>query len=186
MIAIKESVTHYYDINNHHTPYYFSRELAHILRQEKHRDQEPVFLCIGSDRATGDSLGPLVGHKLIQHSRFRNVVYGTLASPVHAKNLEATLDKIKKAHKRAFIIAVDASLGTNEHIGYISLKSGSLKPGAGVSKTLPAVGHVSITGIVNASGMLDHMLLQTTRLHLVMQLADGICLGLRYTFPSSL
>jgi len=186
MIALKESITHYYDINNHHTPYYFSRELTSILHQEKQQDQELIFLCIGSDRATGDSLGPLVGHKLTQLPRFRNAIYGTLAHPVHAKNLELTIDKIKKAHKRAFIIAIDASLGTNEHIGYISLKSGSLKPGAGVSKTLPAVGHVSITGIVNASSMLDHMLLQTTRLHLVMQLADSICLGLRYTFPSSL
>ena len=24
-----------------------------------------IFLCIGSDRATGDSLGPLVGHQLL-------------------------------------------------------------------------------------------------------------------------
>ncbi len=186
MITLEEKKTHYYDAGNYHTPYHFSRELAHILRHEKAREEDLVFLCIGSDRATGDSLGPLIGHKLTQSHQFRYSVYGTLDQPVHAKNLEATLEKIKKAHKRAFIIAIDASLGTNEHIGYISLKSGALKPGAGVSKTLPAVGNVSITGIVNASGLFDHMLLQTTRLNLVMRLADCICLGIRYTFPSSL
>lgn len=186
MIALEETLTHYYDACNRHTPYYFSRELAHLLEAERLPGQEIIFLCIGSDRATGDSLGPLIGHKLIQYRHFRHSVYGTLEQPVHAKNLELTLGKIKKAHKRAFIIAIDASLGTGDHIGYVSLKSGALKPGAGVSKELPAVGNVSITGIVNTSGVFDHMLLQTTRLNVVMQLADCICTGLRYTFPADL
>ena len=94
MIAIEEKKTHYYDAGNYHTPYHFSRELARILRHEKTREEELIFLCIGSDRATGDSLGPLIGHKLTQSRQFRYSVYGTLDQPVHAKNLEATLEKI--------------------------------------------------------------------------------------------
>ena len=186
MIALEEKTTYYYDSDNYHAAYYFSRELSQMLRREMKPDQEPVFLCIGSDRATGDSLGPLIGHKLAQLRYFRPPVYGTLEHPVHAKNLEETINKIKKAHPRAFLIAIDASLGNSEHIGYVSLKSGSLRPGAGVSKQLPAVGEISITGIVNVSGIMDQCLLQTTRLRQVMQLADCICMGLRYTFPSSL
>lgn len=186
MIALEEKTTRYYDAGNRHTPYYLGKALAGILREEKAMDEDLVFLCIGSDRATGDSLGPLIGYKLQQFRRSRYFVYGTLEHPVHAKNLEATLDKIKKAHKRAFIVAIDASLGAGDHIGFISLKLGALKPGAGVSKELPAVGNVSITGIVNISGLFDQLLLQTTRLSLVMQLADCICLGIRYTFPSLL
>lgn len=186
MIALEKQTTHYYDAGNHHTPYYLGKELAGILHEKKSSDEDLVFLCIGSDRATGDSLGPLIGYKLMKYQRSRYFVYGTLEHPVHAKNLEVTLEKIKKAHKRAFIIAIDASLGTGDHIGFISLKPGALKPGAGVSKDLPSVGNVSITGIVNISGLFDQMLLQTTRLSLVMQLADCICLGIRYTFPSVL
>jgi|GEM_PF-2945695 len=39
----------------------------------------PVILCIGTDRSTGDALGPLVGTMLSQHS-LRAAVYGTLIS----------------------------------------------------------------------------------------------------------
>lgn len=186
MIANDEQTILYYDARDGRAPYHFGLELRRTLRQHRMPGQELVFLCIGSDRATGDSLGPLIGHKLTQNRRFRHSVYGTLEHPVHAKNLEYTLDKIKKAHHQAFVIAIDASLGKGEHIGCISLKSGALRPGAGVSKTLPAVGDISITGIVNTCGMFDHMLLQTTRLGLVMQLADCICSGIHYSFPSAL
>jgi putative sporulation protein YyaC len=49
-----------------------------------------------------------------------------------------------------------------------------LRPGLGVNKELPAAGNIHITGIVNFSGMLDSLLLQTTRLSTVMELADVI------------
>ncbi|WP_312492801.1 spore protease YyaC, partial [Anaerosporobacter sp.] len=78
---------------------------------------------------------------------------------------------------------IDASLGNSNHVGFITLGEGPLKPGAGVSKDLPAVGDLFITGIVNFSGLLDNMLLQTTRLNIVMKLADCICLGIRFCLP---
>ena len=87
---------------------------------------------------------------------------------------------INQKHENAFIIAIDASLGKSDHIGYITLGEGPLKPGAGVDKDLPEVGDLFITGIVNFSGMFDHMLLQTTRLNVVMSMADQICIAIRY------
>ena len=46
--------------------------------------QPVIVMCIGSDRSTGDSLGPLVGYKLSKFT-FENVhVYGCLQSPIHA------------------------------------------------------------------------------------------------------
>ena len=87
---------------------------------------------------------------------------------------------IYQKHENAFIVAIDASLGKSDHIGYIALGEGPLKPGAGVNKDLPEVGDLFITGIVNFSGLLDHLLLQTTRLNVVMSLADQICLAINY------
>lgn len=139
-----------------------------------------VFLCIGSDRATGDSLGPLLGYKLSQFSAGNFHVYGTLADPVHAKNLVETVAGIYATHQTPYIIAVDASLGSRAHIGYYTLGVGSLKPGTGVGKDLLRVGDAHITGIVNIAGLVDRMLLQTTRLNTVMGLADVISLGIHY------
>ncbi len=150
-----------------------------------------VFLCIGTDRATGDCLGPLLGRRLNEscYGSFYEV-YGTLEDPVHAKNLQETIDRIYRCHKNPLVVAVDASLGSSSHVGYYTLGEGPLKPGAGVDKELPCVGDYYITGIVNICGILDQMLLQTTRLHTVMSLSDqiydGIAHFIRKRYQSSL
>lgn len=161
--------------------YELGRMLTELMKEHVLLNKTIVFLCIGSDRATGDSLGPIIGYKLSKYMKSNSYyVYGTLNEPVHAKNLKDTIDMIYQTHEDAFIIAIDASLGKSNHVGYITLGEGPLKPGAGVDKDLPAVGDIFITGIVNLSGMLDHMLLQTTRLNVVMSMADQICLAIHY------
>lgn len=159
---------------------------------------ELVFICIGTDRSTGDSLGPLVGTFLDRFSIPNIYVYGTLENPVHALNLKQTLIKVERKHPNATIIAVDACLGKPKSIGYIELGVGSIRPGAGVHKDLPAVGDLHITGIVNISGFMEFMVLQNTRLKVVMNMAEVIADSIRdvcsnqipslpyYTEPSSL
>lgn len=143
---------------------------------------EIILLCIGTDRATGDSLGPLTGHKLMGLPEVNGQIklYGTLDKPVHATNLKPTLKQIYKAHNKPLIVAVDACLGKTTHIGYLTIGTGSITPGAGISRSLPKVGDVAITGIVNFSGMMELLILQNTRLNLVMRMADVISGGISH------
>lgn len=175
------SKIYYYDPSDKHSVFDFCKTLSTLIQKKSGKKKELVLLCIGSDRATGDSLGPIIGYKLSQLSYPNFKIYGTLSEPVHAKNLESTLNKIHRNHKNAVIIAIDASLGTDKHLGFITLGEGALHPGIGVDKELPSVGDIFITGIVNISGILNNMLLQTTRLNIVMQLADFICYGIKYS-----
>ncbi len=173
--------TTYYDSAEKTTPYELGNTLSELIKEQVLQGKTIIFLCIGSDRATGDCLGPIIGYKLSKYKSYHNYyVYGTLEEPVHAKNLRDTINTIYETHEDAFIIAIDASLGRSDHIGFITIGEGPLKPGAGVDKNLPEVGDIFITGIVNFSGMLDNMLLQTTRLNVVMSMADQICLGINY------
>lgn len=137
-----------------------------------------VIVCIGTDRSTGDSLGPLVGMMLEQKGTLPFYVYGTLKDPIHAVNLEDKLKDIQQQHKHAFIIAVDACLGRVKNIGMVTVEKGPLKPGAAVNKNLPSVGDAHITGIVNVSGFMEFFVLQNTRLHLVMNMAETIATGI--------
>jgi putative sporulation protein YyaC len=172
----------YYDSAEKTTAYELGCMLSDLMKEQVLLNKTIIFLCIGSDRATGDCLGPIIGYKLSKYKKIQNYyVYGTLAEPVHAKNLKDTIEMIYQTHEDAFIIAIDASLGKSNHIGYITLGEGPLKPGAGVDKDLPEVGDLFITGIVNFSGLLDNMLLQTTRLNVVMSMADQICLAINYS-----
>ena len=66
----------------------------------------PVVLCIGSDLAIGDSLGPLTGTMLRRQEGFRGFVYGTLRSPVTAKEIGYVESFLRKTHPRSKIIAV--------------------------------------------------------------------------------
>lgn len=159
-----------------------SEELCQCLTKCMHAVETPweeiVCLCIGSDRVTGDCLGPLIGHQLSSYSDCRLFVYGTLAYPVHALNLREILWDIQYIHPSALMIAIDASLGPPNHQGHICIGNGALIPGAGVQKDLPPVGEIFITGIVNLSGISPQLLLSSTRLHDVMHLADSITQGL--------
>lgn len=137
---------------------------------------EIILLCIGTDRSTGDSLGPLTGYKMSKNFfRFEGVhVYGTLEKPIHAKNLQETIDFIYRSHCKPFIIAIDACLGKVDRVGYITVSYGPISPGAGVNKDLPCVGDIHITGVVNLGGFMEYIVLQNTRLSLVMNMAETI------------
>lgn len=137
-------------------------------------DRPRVILCIGTDRSTGDALGPLVGSKVAAANNRDYHVYGTLAEPVHATNLREKLQEIQLRHRNSLIIAVDASLGYPENVGAINVGTGPLLPGAGVNKSLPPVGHLHITAVVNVGGFMEYVVLQNTRLSIVMRLAEVI------------
>ncbi|WP_067840404.1 spore protease YyaC [Amphibacillus sediminis] len=142
--------------------------------------QEIVIICIGSDRSTGDALGPITGSLLTRWKPAFFTVYGTLAQPIHALNLTEQLNQINLNHPHAFIIAVDACLGKATSVGKITASIGALKPGLALKKKLPEVGDLHITGIVNATTPVDYLSLQNTRLHLVMEQAEVIARSLHY------
>jgi len=133
-----------------------------------------VILCIGTDRSTGDALGPLIGTHLSRLKLPQLNVYGTLDDPVHATNLEQNILNIQHSFSNPFIIAVDACLGRLDSIGCITLADGPLKPGSGVNKSLPEIGEAHMTGIVNVGGFMEYMVLQNTRLNLVWRLSENI------------
>ena len=155
-------------------------------------DRELVWVCVGTDRSTGDSLGPFVGTMLTE-AGVPNV-YGTLDHPVHALNLAKTLERIEEAHPDACIVGIDACLGKAKSVGSMELRDGALEPGAGIGKVLPSVGDYNIIGVVNSwdraldypwkmtigstgydvGGFMEHVVLQNTRLSLVIQMAKSI------------
>ena len=145
-------------------------KLIDLLRNEEHRPL--VILCIGTDRSTGDALGPLIGTSLSKKALPKLNVLGTLDQPVHATNLDEYIKYIQNSYYNPYIVAIDACLGKMDSVGNITLANGPLKPGAAVHKELPAVGEVHLTGIVNVGGFMEYMVLQNTRLGLVWKMAE--------------
>ncbi|MBQ7706814.1 MAG: spore protease YyaC [Lachnospiraceae bacterium] len=178
-VLSKKCITEYFTVNNENTYIELGKYLIRCFSALNINDYTPVILCIGTDRATGDCLGPLVGEQLYNYNNNFNVL-GTLRFPVHALNLRQAINMIYNEIDNPFIIAVDAALGIRSHVGSISVSNCPIAPGRGVNKKLPAIGNVSITGIVNMLSR-NPSLLQSTRLHTVKVLADCIANALKYS-----
>lgn len=178
MSISRSSKTRYINGHSDQAPYLLSRQLTQLLNACCPDTSAPVFVCIGTDLVTGDSLGPMVGSVLRCSPDFPYMVYGTLSRPVHAVNLADTMTEVASRHPGSPVIAIDASLGTRKHLHYITIAPGSLSPGAGVNKFLGTVGDISITGIINISGEYAHMILQTTHPSTVMFMAECIAKGI--------
>lgn len=148
-----------------------------LFAELPHSRRDIVVLCIGTDRSTGDALGPLTGTRLRSLNAYPHV-FGTLEEPVHATNLPDALRSIGETFADPFVVAVDACLGRLESVGFVTVGRGHLRPGAAVNKHLPAVGDAFITGVVNVGGFMEHLVLQSTRLNLVITMAETIAFGL--------
>lgn len=156
------------------------------IKMQKKEYSKIVVVCVGTDRSTGDSLGPMIGTFLSKRRGLKGKIdiLGTLDYPVHAKNLKERISAIDT--ENSLVIAIDASLGKIENIGKIDVKKESLRPGAGVGKDLPHVGDIAITAVVNLGGCMEYIVLQNTRLSFIFQLAQKIELGLNNTLKKIL
>ena len=142
------------------------------------KDQEIVFFCIGTDKSTGDSLGPFIGSKL-KEAGISNV-YGTIEDPIHAVNIEEKLCLINDLHPKALFIAIDSALTDDiekNPKGTIKFKHGKITPGSAISRVLPSVGELRITGTIGeltTNEIFNSITIQNTRLNLIIKMANSI------------
>jgi len=89
---------------------FLAQELAREITCRKERSATLITLCIGTDKITGDCLGPLVGTKLLERG-YRHPVHGTLQHPVHAVNLLSTISALQGNYAHPFLLVIDAAVG---------------------------------------------------------------------------
>lgn len=137
-----------------------------------------AFVCIGTDRSTGDSLGPLVG-TFLKEAGYTAVI-GSLDRPCDSSNLEL---RVREVPDGRIVIAIDACLGLPISIGKYQVANMPLEPGRSMGKLLPPVGDYSIAAIVNEDGPKKYWNLQHTSLYRVMQMAREITASITRVFP---
>lgn len=142
----------------------------------------PVILCVGSDRVAGDSLGPMTG-TLLEESKLPLFLYGTLRSPVTAREVRYMKGYLAKTHPLAPVLAVDAAVGEREEVGLIKVIASPLLPGSGSNKQLGEVGDLSILGITAPrEGM---SALENVRLGSVYAMAQAISEGIKLALENN-
>lgn len=152
--------------------------LLELIRGVEKRYSGVTVVCIGTDRSTGDSFGPLTGHMLSRLSLIDFSLFGTLECPVHALSLPDVMSSIDTLN--TLVVAVDAGVGDPEMVGSIGLCGEPVKPGSGLGKELPSVGDVSVTGIVAMGGIAPFVMLQNAPLGLVYSMAEKTFFAIQY------
>ena len=143
--------------------------------EEQQANKPPVVVCIGSDLAIGDSLGPVTGSLLKYKTQgLPFYLYGTLAAPVTAKEIAYTRAFLRETHPDAQVIAVDAAVGSKGDIGLIKITDTPLSPGSGADKQLGTLGDITVMGIVAEKSLQNYGLLNSTRLNLVYTMSELI------------
>lgn len=178
-------VLNYEKIENINLKEKFVQDFSKIFNEiiEQKGVIEPTFLCVGTDRITGDCFGPLVGSKLIdllQEYTFSNInVYGSLKKNLDYENISKI---IKKINNKETIIVIDAALSNKENIGKIFVSNKKTILGKGLDKNKIEIGDISIKTVVAKDYKIpryNFKSLQNISLNGVMTLAnivaEGIC-----------
>lgn len=138
-----------------------ANEVSHI--------EELVFVCIGTDRSTGDSFGPWVGTLI--HERGAPHVIGTIHNPCDADHYEEMIRDIPNTRK---IVAIDACLGQRGRQGYFLIDEGPLHPARATGRNLASIGHYSIAGVVGPLSIKPYWSLQRASLYEVIGMARSV------------
>lgn len=169
--------TVYFDAGEKLVQWKLSDTLYRLIRESGKAGRRLVVVCIGTDRSTGDSYGPLTGH-MLSRVRFCDFqLFGTFREPVHALTLPQTLELIDLP--ASLVIAVDASVGSPDYVGHIGMGTEPVRPGSGLGKELPAVGDISITGIAAAGGVAPFLMLQNASLGMIYNMAEKTCYAIQ-------
>lgn len=142
----------------------------------KRRKGYPVVICVGTPKVSGDSLGPLVGDRLIDRYDVPAYVYGTTSSPVTGLNFRSYLDHVRVFHPNCVVIAVDACLGGKTEVGKIKYSLQGLRAGSALKKELGKVGDVAFLGVVAESGTDNFRALAAADKRSVSELAEKMAL----------
>lgn len=165
----------------------FIQDLSTKLYKERIKKGyfEIVFLCIGTDKITGDCFGPLVGsklNKLLEKYNIFNInIYGTLKNNICYTNIEQTLKEIKNKHSKACIVVIDAALSKKENIGKIFITNEKTILGKGLNKGKIETGDISIKAVVGKNYKMpiyNFEILQNISLGLVMDLSNIVSNGI--------
>lgn len=124
-------------------------DLSRILRKELYNKNNKVFLCIGTNKCIGDSLGPRIG-EVLNEKLYKNNIYviGNLRENINYSNISDTLNKIYNNIDNPYLILIDSALSNKEYVGNIVINKKGMIIGESLKKEKRKIGDIAIKGIV--------------------------------------
>lgn len=142
----------------------------------------PVFMCVGTSKVISDSIGPLVGHLLVEKYNINTFVYGNLKNNITSENVSFYHDFVTRTHKHAKVFVIDSALGELCNLGLVKFNKGGVYVGGQFSENSQLIGDYNMLGIVNTTGINSLLFLKSTKLQSCLELAHYIAASIHYAF----
>lgn len=119
-------------------------KFSEILKRKVYRQNKNLaFVCIGTNKVMGDSIGPRIGSYLKNTTDLE--VYGDLEKNICTKK---DIEKINKKVENKYIIAIDSALSKSSDIGKIYIVEKKISLGNGLNLCKGSIGDISIKVVV--------------------------------------
>ena len=107
-----------------------------------------IFLCIGTNKVVGDSIGPIVGNSLKCMENDFVQIYGTIENTLNFRNAKEIIERLQVDSMNPFFVTIDAALSSRKRVGEIILNKGYIKIGKALEKSICFYSNINIKCIV--------------------------------------
>lgn len=153
-----------------------SNKIINLIDRKCISNPKLTFLCVGTDRVIGDSLGPIVGsniERFINNKKIDNVeVIGNLEKNFNNTNIEKYSENLEN-----ITIVIDSAISNSYDIGDIVVEEGNIKLRDALSDGKNINSNINIKCIVgkNFENEEDNfVMLQNVKLGIVLNLAEKL------------
>ncbi len=139
--------------NNKYTQ--FTNKLGKSLEKLNNTFSHIIFLCIGTEKIIGDSVGPIIGSNIKNLENEYIKVYGICGKNLDFSNAKNIIEKVYKKYSNPFIITIDAALSKEKRTGEIYIGEGFMKIGTALEKSITFYSNINIKCVVGKYNSLN-------------------------------
>ena len=159
----------------------FVKEFERNLDDLKEGYSNIIFLCIGTSKIIGDSIGPVIGSRLKEVENEIVQVYGTTDNMVNFINAKEIIESIYSGYEKPYIITIDSTLSNSKEKGDIVLGKGYIKIGKALEKSICFYSNANINCVVGENRKTENdnlKELKTVESERVLKLSQIVCSGM--------
>ena len=123
----------------------FKTFVKNLRRKINVHKRDIIFICIGTNKVIGDSLGPQVG-EILKENLSNNIVIGNMNKTICRKTDLIAYDSIIR---NKFVIAIDSAFSFPGLIGEIFITESPIFMGMAFDNNQGSIGNIAIKGVVS-------------------------------------
>ena len=164
----------------------FEEKMTRLYTKENYSNL--IFLCIGTNKVIGDSVGPIVGNELKSMENNFVQIYGTMDNTLNFINAREIIKELYYNFDNPFLVTIDAALSEIKKRGDIVVSEGYIKIGKALQKSICFYSNINIKCVVGKSYLEKEKNvkeLKSVKIEETMEIANVVSSGIKNVLKKS-